>query len=137
MTFLDEHLQVKTSTLPGCGNGLFTKIFIPKGTIVTEYKGKITTWKDADHDDGNNLYIYYVSRNHVIDASNKKDDFAHFANDARGFKKVKGLNNNAHYIIDSKKRVFVEAIKDIGAGEEIFVAYGKEYWDVIKKNGIM
>ncbi len=115
---------------------MFTKTFIPKGSLITEYKGKVTTWKDADHDDGNNLYIYYVSRNHVIDANGKKDDFAHFANDARGFKKVKGINNNAQYIIRGKK-VFVEALKNIEAGAEIFVAYGKEYWDTIKKNGIM
>jgi SET domain-containing protein len=35
--------------------------------------------------------------------------------------------------VDDKK-VFIEAIKDIPAGSEILVSYGKEYWDVMKEN---
>jgi len=30
--------------------------------------------------------------------------------------------------------VFVEAKKDIPAGGELFVSYGKEYWQVIRRN---
>lgn len=136
MNLFDPYLEVRTSTLPNCGRGLFTKTHIPKGARITEYTGKITSWKDADHQDGNNLYIYFINRNHVIDASGKKDSFAHFANDARGITRVPGVNNNAHYEVVGK-RVFVIASKDILPNQEIFVAYGKEYWDVIKKNGIM
>lgn len=133
MKILDKHLKVKRSTLPGTGKGLFTMVPVAKGNIITEYKGKVTSWKDADHDDGNNLYIYYVSRNHVIDANGKKDTFAHFANDAKGPKKVKGIVNNSEYII-KKKRVFIVAAKNIPAKAEVFASYGKEYWDTIKKN---
>jgi len=32
------------------------------------------------------------------------------------------------------KRVFLEAKKDIPAGGEILVSYGREYWQVIKDN---
>lgn len=133
MDLFDSFLQVKTSTLPNAGRGLFTKKFIPKGSLVTEYRGKITTWKDADHDDGRNPYIFYVTRNHVINAKEEENAFAKYANDARGYKKVPGLNNNGIYIIKGK-RVFLQALKDINPKEEIFVAYGKEYWDVMKKN---
>lgn len=28
-------------------------------------------------------------------------------------------------------QVFIDAIKNIAKGEEIYVSYGKEYWDVI------
>ena len=135
MENLDDQLFVKTSTIPGAGKGLFTKKLIPKGTCITEYIGKITTWKDADHDDGNNLYIYYVTRNHVIDGNGSKA-LAQYANDGSGFKKIKGIKNNTEYI-QKKKRVFIYSIRDIQPGEEILVPYGKEYWDVIKKNGIM
>lgn len=133
MTTLDEYLKVKRSTIPGTGKGLFTKAFIPRGTIVTEYTGKVSTWNEANHDDGKNGYIYYVTRNYVIDAKDKKDSFAHFANDARGITKVKGIVNNAQYV-QKGKRVFIETTKNIEAGEEIFVGYGKEYWDVIREN---
>ncbi len=136
MNLFDQFLKVKTSTLPKCGKGLFTKVFIPKGSLITEYKGKITTWKDVDHDGGNNLYIFSVSKNHVIDANGNTSDFAHFANDASGLTKLPGVKNNCQYVV-KKKRVFIEAIKNIEANAEIFVGYGKEYWQVIKKNGIM
>lgn len=135
MDCLDNILTIKNSTIPGTGKGLFTKKFIPNGSRITEYLGKISTWKAADHDDGNNAYIYYINRNHVIDAKGIKA-FAHYANDGSGFKKFKGIKNNSEYIVDGK-RVFITAKHDIAAGEEIFVAYGKDYWVVIKKNGIM
>jgi SET domain-containing protein len=62
-----------------------------------------------------------------------KKALARFANDARGLAKIKGIKNNSKYVME-KKRVFIEAIRDIQAGEEILVPYGKEYWDVIKQN---
>ncbi|MBL0358198.1 MAG: SET domain-containing protein-lysine N-methyltransferase [Chitinophagaceae bacterium] len=131
-----QSLKVKDSNLPGAGKGLFTKKFIPKGTLITEHLGKISTWNEADHDDGNNAYIYYVSKNHVIDAKDHSGSLAHFTNDARGYKKLIGFTNNSKYV-ERGKRVFIEATKDIQPNEEIFVSYGKEYWDVIRKNKIM
>lgn len=126
-------LYVKKSTLPGAGKGLFTKLFIRKGTIITEYKGKITSWEDADHDDGKNAYIYYVNKYRVIDASKNKQWLARYANDAKGLKQVKGLLNNSTYIIDENEKVFIKAFKNIPAGSEILVSYGKKYWEVINK----
>jgi SET domain-containing protein len=43
------------------------------------------------------------------------------------------LNNNAEFIRE-KFKIFIEAIRDIPAGGEILVSYGKEYWQVIRKN---
>lgn len=133
MKFDKKNLFVKTSVLPNSGNGLFTKVFIPKGTYIVEYTGKVTAWKDVDHEDGSNGYIYYLNRNHVINASRYKAALARYANDARGLTKVKGLLNNSVYEEDNRK-VFIKAVKDIEPGQEILVAYGKEYWDVIKEN---
>jgi len=136
MALLEKQLVVKHSTIPGSGKGLFTKKIIPKGARIVEYKGKITTWKEVKHNDGANGYIYYVTRNHVIDAHTYKKAMARYANDARGLQKIKGISNNAVYVHD-KLRVFIEAAKDIPANSEILVAYGKEYWDAIKHNNEM
>jgi SET domain-containing protein len=133
MALLEDQLVVKRSTLPDAGKGLFTKKFIPKGTRIVEYLGKITTWKEVNSDEGKNKYIYFVKRNHVIDARRSPKALARYANDARGLKKIKGISNNADYIEDGL-RVFIEAKKNIAAGDEIFVNYGKEYWDVIRYN---
>ena len=131
MALLEKHLKIKRSTLPGAGKGLFTKKFIPKGTRIVEYKGKISSWKEADHQHGGNGYIYYVKRYHVIDALPRPKALARYANDAQGMIKVKGITNNSDYVEDGLK-VFIESKKDIPANSEIFVGYGKEYWDVIK-----
>jgi hypothetical protein len=48
----DEFLYAKRSTLPDSGKGLFTKIDIPKGANITEYWGKVSSWEQADHDEG-------------------------------------------------------------------------------------
>ena len=56
-----------------------------------------------------------------------------YANDARGLVTTKGIGNNSRYVVDELK-VFIEATKDIPAGSEIFVSYGREYWDVMRKN---
>lgn len=133
MALLEKKVEVKLSKLPKAGKGLFAKEFIPKNTRIVEYKGKITTWKEVDDNDGNNGYIYYVKRYHVIDASRYSSALARYANDARGLQRVKGMTNNSEYVEDGLK-VYIESRKDIPAGEEILVEYGKEYWDVIRHN---
>jgi uncharacterized protein len=133
MALLETKVIVKDSLLPGAGKGLFATEMIPKGAWIVEYKGKITTWKDVDHNDGDNGYIYYVKRNHVIDAGRSRSALARYANDARGIGRVKGITNNAVYVEDGLK-VYIQATKIIPAGKEILVEYGKEYWDAIRHN---
>ncbi len=133
MALFEKKLEVKSSILPGAGKGLFAKELIPKGTRIVEYKGKVTTWKEVDDDDGNNGYIYYVKRHHVINASKYTAAMARYANDARGLQRVKGITNNAAYV-EEELKVYIESRKNIPAGAEILVEYGKEYWDVIRHN---
>jgi SET domain-containing protein len=132
MALLEKQLEVKPSTIPDSGMGLFTRQFIPRGTRIVEYKGRITTWDDVkdDHDNG---YIYSVSDAHVIDARRHVKALARYANDARGISRIKGVANNCTYVNDGVK-VYIESVRDIEAGSEILVSYGKEYWDVIRAN---
>ena len=133
MAFLAKHLFIRSSSIPFGGKGLFTRRMIRKGTRIIEYKGKLTSWKEVDHRDGANGYIYYISRKHVLDAYSYKKALGRYANDAEGMGRKKGLKNNAAYETVGL-RVFIDAVKDIPAGTEIFVGYGKEYWDVVKHN---
>lgn len=136
MALLEKQLFIKKSTIPASGKGLFTKQLIPKNTRILEYTGKITTWKqvlkeEQLHPQLFNRYIFYVTRDHVIDAMNNTKALARYANDAKGLTKIKGLSNNCIYVKD-KKRVFMESVKDIPKGGEVLIGYGKEYWDVVK-----
>jgi uncharacterized protein len=134
MAYLEKFIYTKKSTLPGAGKGLFTKVFIPKGTRIVEYKGEILTWKEVGKmDEDRNGYVFYVNSKHVIDAWNHKSALARYANDARGITRIEGLKSNSEYIVD-KKRCYITATKDISPGSEIFVEYGAEYWQVIRYN---
>ncbi len=130
MAFLEKYLEIKESNIPGAGLGLYTQVVIAKGTRIAQYKGRKRTWKEVKNE-GGNCYIFYVTRNHIIDAQNYKKSHARYINDASGIKKIKGLKNNTEFLRDGDK-VFVEAIRDIPAGAELFVGYGKEYWQVIR-----
>lgn len=132
MSLLEKHLVIKRSKIPGAGKGLFTKQFIEKGTRIVQYKGTRTVWKVIQQQEFNG-YVYYIKRNLVIDARNYTKTFGRYANDANGISKLKKLSNNSRYVEDGQK-VFIEAVKDINAGEEILVSYGKEYWDTVKYN---
>ena len=132
MALLEKHLVVKTSTIPGAGLGLFTEIDIAKGTRIIEYKGRITTWKEVKYD-STNMYLYTINPKHVIDARRTKKSLARYANDAKGLTRIKGITNNCVYVNESL-HAFIEAVKNIPAGAELLVDYGKEYWDVIREN---
>jgi SET domain-containing protein len=134
MALLDKNLVVKKSTLPGAGKGLFTKVFIPKGTRITEYKGRIMTWKEVEAEVDDHIgYVFWFSNQYVIDAWKTKKGVAHFANDARGIVRTPGVTNNSEYETE-KKKCYIVAKKDIEAGSEIFVSYGAEYWQAIRHN---
>jgi len=133
MALLEKQLYVKKSTIPGAGKGLFTKKTIPKGTRLVEYKGKKSAWKDVKDEDGKNGYIFYINRNHVINGLPDKKALARYANDARGLVRIKGLLNNSEYVVDGLK-AYIESKKEIPAGSEVFVDYGKDYWKVIREN---
>ena len=133
MTLPKKQLYIKESTIPNAGKGLFTKKPIPKGTRIVEYTGRRTTWKEVKHEDGKNGYIFYINRNNVINALPSKKSLARYANDARGLVRIKGLLNNSDYVVDGLK-AYIESKKDIPAGGEIFVDYGKDYWKVIREN---
>ena len=135
MALLEKHLYVKRSNIPKAGKGLFTRQFIAKGTVIVEYKGRITTWKEVLNGKVFNGYVFYLNRGHVIDCMPYKKALARFANDANGLNKIKNLKNNSKFIIQQNK-VYIQVVKDICAGEEVLVSYGREYWKVIAENNL-
>ena len=132
MAFLERQLQVKKSQLPGAGQGLFTKIDIQKGSRIVEYKGRLHRWKDIKHEDGHNGYLLYINPNAVINAQGTVKLIGRYANDANGNVRIDGLRNNSEYVTVGS-RCYITATRPIKKGEEVFVRYGKEYWDLVKR----
>ena len=133
MPYKTKILYIRQSNIPGAGKGLFTSEAIKKGERIVEYKGRIRTWKEVSDAGVFNGYVFYINRNHVIDAKTYVQSLARYANDAHGLTRIKGVTNNAEYQKDDKK-VYIHATRNIPAGAEIFVGYGKDYWDVVKAN---
>lgn len=132
MAYLEKFLYLKKSGLPGSGKGLFTRVDIPKGTRIVEYKGRMQPWKDVKDEDGYNAYLFKVNSRLAVNALSYKKSFGRYANDARGFTRVKGLRNNASYETKGN-RVYIDAIRKIPKHEEILVAYGGNFWSLMKK----
>lgn len=126
-------LKVKKSTLPDAGKGLFTLSDIKKGQIVCEYEGERITWKQAieRNDENKGGYVYYINKNNCIDAFQFKTTFGRFANDASGVGRIEGFRNNSTYDV-VKNKVYIRATRNIVSGSEIFVSYGRAYWNIMK-----
>ena len=132
MTVSEKHLFIKKSQLPRSGKGLFTQIDIQKGDRIIEYKGRHQLWRDVKDQDGYNDYLLRLNRTMAINALYSKYALGRYANDAAGLARVKGLRNNAEYLIYGN-RCFIEATRNICRGEEIFVSYGKEFWELKRR----
>jgi uncharacterized protein len=102
------------------GKGVFAEVNIAEGEILVEYKGEIITWPEAlrrhphDPTDPNHTFYFSIDEKHVIDG------------------KVNG--NSARWINHScdpsceadeqNGRVFIKALRNIVAGEELNYDYG-------------
>lgn len=127
-----SHLYVDDSSIPSAGKGLFTQQDIEKGKLIVEYTGEVTTWEQVRHE-ASNVYIYFVSEDHVINAKNFPDAIARYANDAHGLTKVDGVHNNSRFV-NIEGRIFIKSTRLIRAGSEILVDYGKDYWSTVQRN---
>jgi uncharacterized protein len=107
------------------GLGLFATRPIAKGTSIIQYFGPLVDVWDHDAKPVDNKYLYAINSRWMIDGSVRRN-IARYINHS--------CKPNADPEVDSRKRkVFICAIADIEAGEEITYNYGKEYFDVYLK----
>src|SRR5262245_15956618 len=117
--------EVRLSSVHGLG--AFALRPIAKGTRVVEYLGERITHGEADrryedHDENDNhTFLFIVDKRTVIDAGVDGND-ARFINHS--------CDPNCESVIE-KRRVFIEAVRDITAGEELAYDYqiGRERGD--------
>ncbi len=104
------------------GYGVFAARKIPKGTRILEYKGERISHEEADerYNDTNSVHahivLFAVDDDTVIDGGSG-------GNDARFVNHSCKPNCQA---ISHKRRVFIESIKKIKKGEELFYDYSLE-----------
>ncbi|KAF9278187.1 hypothetical protein BGZ68_008740 [Mortierella alpina] len=132
-TSLADILRVDVSTIPNSGNGLFAKVDLPASTPLGFYFGVPMTENEFDSlKDGVGVASHYsiMYRRTVLDATDENgmpySDPAgrlycpfHFMNE--------DPNGNISFITGSVvNQVICTTNRDVKAGEELFVFYGKE-----------
>jgi SET domain-containing protein len=129
-------LSIKKSQIPSSGLGLWAEKDFKRGDVIVKYDGDKITWKECEKRNeaqkGYGGYYLYISKRKCVDAQYTLWAKGRYANDATGLTRIEGLRNNARYEI-IKGEAYIKASRNIKAGEEILVSYGRGYWNILKK----
>jgi len=118
---------IETRRSPIHGNGVFALRDIAKGTRITEYSGELISHKKADRlyeggSETGHTFLFTLNDTYIIDANVRGND-AMWINHS--------CDPNCEAVVEedededpAKDRVFIEAIRDIRAGEELAYNYG-------------
>lgn len=102
------------------GKGVFALTDFAKGETIIEYVGEVISWKEAlrrhphDPTDPNHTFYFHIDEKHVIDAK-------------YGGNSSRWINHSCKPSCQPDEedgRVFIKAIRDIKAGEELNYDYG-------------
>ena len=102
------------------GKGVFALQDLAEGETLIEYVGEVINWKEAlrrhphDPTDPNHTFYFHIDEDHVIDAK-------HGGNSSRWINHSCKPNCEAD---EDGGRVFIKALRNVKAGEELFYDYG-------------
>jgi SET domain-containing protein len=121
----EEDFEIKPSSIPGIGLGLFARRTIHEGDTIGPYTGKVITDAQAEREPYvSSHYILWVCRDCNIVAEGKRASYTRYINHSD--------RPNARFVVSTRwKTARVEAIKRIRTGEEIFLDYGPYFWDAV------
>ena len=114
-----RRIQVRRSGIHG--KGVFALQPLQAGEPLIEYTGEVITWDEAlrrhphDPEQPNHTFYFHIDDGHVIDGK-------HGGNASRWINHSCDPNCEAEETGDG--RVFIKALRDIAAGDELFFDYG-------------
>ena len=126
----EQSLEVRVSRIPHAGNGVFTKVAIPKGTYLGPYGGEFITEEEYLRRAGAGQWQYMMG---LRDCAKPQTG---------GLVTIDGVNGNVFTRMNYAPAEFqnvkfekvceapfvkVVALCDIAAGEELWVDYGPRY----------
>ena len=121
----EELIALKKSEIHG--NGIVALRDIPKGTVIIEYAGTLRTHTEVDggpedEEDTGHTFLFTLNDLYVIDGATD-GNLSRWINN--------GCDPNCEALVTedpgkdlTKDRVFIEALRDIRAGEELTYDYG-------------
>lgn len=112
--------RIRTRNSDVHGKGMFAVDDLAEGETLIEYIGEVVTWKEAlrrhphDPKNPNHTFYFHIDEKHVIDAK-------YGGNSSRWINHSCAPNCEAD---EEGGRVFIKALRNISAGEELFYDYG-------------
>ena len=113
-----RRLQTRRSGVHG--KGVFALQDLAEGEMLIEYAGEVISWPEAlrrhphDPSNPNHTFYFHIDEKHVIDGK-------HGGNSSRWINHSCEPNCEAE---DDEGRIFIKALRNIHAGEELFFDYG-------------
>jgi SET domain-containing protein len=126
----EKNLEIRTSQIPHAGNGVYTKVAIPKGAYLGAYTGEFITDEEYQRRLSANRWQYMMG---LLDCAKPHTG---------GITTIDGINGNAFTRMNFAPAEFqnvkfekiceapfvkIIALRDIAAGEELWVDYGPRY----------
>jgi hypothetical protein len=109
-------LDIRKSTITNAGLGVFVGKNIPAGAYIDAYTGDLLSIATS-------LYYFQINVGVGIDAGSYPRCYMAMLND--GFVE----KNNCEFRVDDETRqVSVWSVREVTAGEELFVSYGDDFW---------
>lgn len=122
-----EPKKIEARLSPIHGNGVFATAAIKKGERVVRYKGTLRTHDEVDQeygdeDENGHTFLFTLNDDYVIDA-NTGGNIARWINHSCKPNCESEIEENAKGK-RHKDKVFIHAMRDIKAGEELTYNYG-------------
>jgi SET domain-containing protein len=129
-TRYEKSLEIRTSRIPHAGNGVFAKVAIPKGAYLGAYGGEFITEEEFFRRSAENRWQYMMG---LLDCAKPYTD---------GLITIDGIKGNVFTRMNYAPAEFqnvkfekiceppfvrILALRDIAAGEELWVDYGPRY----------
>lgn len=127
--FIQRHgLKLAPSSIPNGGWGLFTTKEFPANSKIADYTGNIVSTREWNRNQSS--YGASLGPNRVIDARSTQSGIARYSNDCRNQNRGAGhcRGNNSSLRITRQNKIILESTRRLAANEEVFNAYGGNYW---------
>ena len=126
----EKNLEIRTSRIPHAGNGVFAKVAIPKGAYLGAYTGEFITDEEYLNRAAANKWQYMMG---LLDCAKPHTS---------GITTIDGINGNVFTRMNFAPAEFqnvkfekiceapfvkIVAVRDIAAGDELWVDYGPRY----------
>ena len=137
----EQRLEIRTSRIPHAGNGVFTKAAIPKGAYLGAYTGEFVTDEEYRRRANANQWQYMMG---LLDCATPHTGGITTIDGIRGnvftrmnYAPAEFQNVKFEKICDAPF-VKIVALRDIAAGEELWVDYGPNYpYDFMKDEAVI